>query len=422
VLDGVGSSRKRLAVEVDDDAKWAVRGLRADSRRGFVSVVRGCASRLVFDDGVLGYDFGPQHPLTPRRLRTGLHLIRSLGVLDDGDMLEPREATDDELQLVHSPDYIEVVKLLSEPGQQWDPAGHSHGFGPGDNPAFAGMHNASALIAGGSLQAARGVMAGDFLHAFNPGGGLHHAMRSRASGFCVYNDLAVAIAALLREHDARVLYLDFDVHHGDGVQWLFYDEPRVMTVSFHESGRYLFPGTGDITELGEGAAKGTSVNVPMAPYTQNASWLEAVHTLVPALAERHRPDFIVSQHGCDTHTWDPLAHLALTTEAYREQADFVHQLAHAHCQGRWIVGGGGGYDFYRVVPRSWALIWLAMTGRPAPEYVPEAYRYEWQGEAPMPLPELLVDGDAEFPLLARHDTIADENRATLDAVRRLVLG
>jgi acetoin utilization protein AcuC len=347
--------------------------------------------------------------------------MRSLGILGDGDLLAPRQASDEELQLVHAQGYVDVVKLLSEPGQQWDPAGHVRGFGPGDNPAFPGMHAAAALIAGGSLQAARGVMTGEFVHAFNPGGGLHHAMRDRASGFCVYNDLALAIAALLREHDARVIYLDFDVHHGDGVQWLFYDEPRVMTVSFHESGNYLFPGTGSVSELGEGAARGTSVNVPMAPYTQDDSWLEAVRTLIPELMDRHRPDFIVSQHGCDTHTWDPLAHLALTTRAYDEQARLVHELAHRHCGGRWIAGGGGGYDYYRVVPRSWSLVWLAMTGRTAPEYVPEAYRFEWQGEAPMPLPELLVDSAADFPPLSRHAAISQENRETVESVRRLVL-
>ncbi len=380
-----------------------------------------CQSRLVFDEGMLGYNFGPQHPLRPRRMKTSLHLIRALGVLDDSDLLRPDFATEDELRLVHAPDYIAMVERLSRPEWQWDPDGAPYGFAPGDNPAFPSMHHASALIAGGTLAAARQVMTGETQHAFNGPGGLHHAMRERASGFCIYNDAAVAIAWLLHEYDMRVLYLDFDTHHGDGVQWLFYDEPRVMTVSFHETGRYLFPGTGDVSELGEGAAYGTSVNVPMAPYTQDDSWLEAVRELVPALAERHRPDFIVSQHGCDTHAWDPLAHLALTTRSYEVQAQLVHELAHEYCDGRWIGGGGGGYDIYRVVPRSWSLVWLAMTGRSAPDYIPDSYRLEWQGEAPNPIPELLIDPAEEFPALSRNPAIRGENRRTLEQVRQAVL-
>lgn len=381
----------------------------------------GCSSRLVYSDAVRSYDFGPEHPLTPRRLLTGLSLLRALGVLTDADLLAPREATDEELQLVHAPDYVAAVKRLSNASGRWSVDTLEYGLGPGDNPAFPGMHHAAALIAGGTVELARAVMAGELQHGFNPAGGLHHALRDRASGFCIYNDPAVAIAALLREHEARVLYLDFDCHHGDGVQWLFYDDPRVMTVSFHETGRHLFPGTGDVYELGTGLGRGYSINVPMAPYTQDDSWLDAVRSLVPALAERFRPDVIVSQHGCDTHTWDPLTHLALTTRAYDEQARLVHALAHEHCQGRWIALGGGGYDFYRVVPRSWALVWLTMTGRPAPDYVPEAYIAEWQDEAPQRLPELLLDPPEEFPPLPRHDAILAENRRTLETVRRLAL-
>ena len=159
----------------------------------------------------------------------------------------------------------------------------------------------------------------------------------------------------------------------------------------------------------------------MAPYTQDDSWLEAVQALVPPLAERFRPDFLVTQHGCDTHAWDPLTHLALSTRAYQVQARLVHALAHEQCQGRWIALGGGGYDIYGVVPRSWALVWLAMTGRPAPEELPEAFRLEWQAEAPGPLPELLIDPAEQFPPVPGSEAIVAENRRTLAAVRRLVL-
>lgn len=171
-------------------------------------------------------------------------------------------------------------------------------------------------------------------HAFNAAGGFHHAMQDRASGFCIYNDAAVAIAALLQDYEAHGLYVDFDAHHGDGVQWAFYDEPRVMTVSFHETGRYLFPGTGDLLELGKGAGRGLSVNIPLEAFTEDVSWLEAVSALLPSLVHTFHPDLIVSQHGCDTHTWDPLTHLALTTRAAAAQAKLTHDLAHEHCQGR----------------------------------------------------------------------------------------
>jgi len=176
------------------------------------------------------------------------------------------------------------------------------------------MHEASALVVGGTVMAARRIMDGGIRHAFNPGGGWHHALPNRASGFCVYDDPAVAAAAAVREYGARVLYADFDCHHGDGVQWSFYDDPAVLTVSFHESGRFLFPGSGDVIEVGEGAGRGFAVNVPFAPYTQDDSWMRAVDEILPEMADRFRPDILITAHGADTHVWDPLTHLSLTTD------------------------------------------------------------------------------------------------------------
>ena len=221
------------------------------------------------------------------------------------------------------------------------------------------------MVAGGSLRAMEAILRGDVEHAFHPGGGLHHAMRDRASGFCIYNDVALAVARARRD-GLRVLYLDLDVHHGDGVQALFRDDPGVLTVSFHETGRYLFPGTGFADEIGEGVAAGTSVNVPLEPGTGEGPWLDAVRLLVPSLAAAFRPDIVVSQHGADSHAFDPLAHLRVTTTAMGAAARIVDAVAHRWAGGRWLATGGGGYDAYRVVPRSWSLVWLAGAHRDVP--------------------------------------------------------
>jgi acetoin utilization protein AcuC len=229
----------------------------------------------------------------------------------------------------------------------------------------------------------------------------------------VYNDPALAIAALKAEHGLKVLYLDFDAHHGDGVQALFYDDPRVLTFSIHESGHYLFPGTGAVEERGVGAGLGYSVNAPMEPLTQDESWLAAVRTIVPRLAERFEPDFIVSQHGCDGHAWDPLTHLGITTRAIAEQARLVHELAHHYCGGRWIATGGGGYDYRRVVPRMYALVYSEMAGRPLASEVPEAWRERWASTGPEPLPTHFLDDPADFPPPRGAEEIAGRNAETV---------
>src|SRR6478672_4447635 len=275
---------------------------------------------LVFGPRSATYDFGPAHPLTPRRFGPGIALLEALGAVPT---LAPEPATDDELAWVHEPGYVEIVKAFSR-----DPfASTRAGIGPGDTPAFAGMHEASASVAGGSLRAMEAILRGEVEHAFHPGGGLHHAVPGRASGFCVYDDVALAIARARRD-GLRVLYIDLDVHHGDGVQAIHWDDPGVVTVSVHESGMTLFPGSGFADETGEGVAAGTSVNVPLAAGTGERVWLEALRTLLPELAAAFGPDLVVSQHGADSHAWDPLAHLRNTTTAMGEAARLVDTIAH----------------------------------------------------------------------------------------------
>ena len=363
---------------------------------------------LVFGPRSTDYDFGPGHPLTPRRFGPGIDLLRSVGA-EPGSTPEP--ATDAELRLCHSPEYIEVVRRFSA-----DPFGPTEaGIGLSDNPPFADMHEASAAVAGGSVRAMEAILRGDVEHAFHPGGGLHHAMRDRAWGFCVYNDPALAIARA-RAQGLRVLYIDLDVHHGDGVQALFWNDPGVLTFSIHESGRYLFPGTGDADEVGDGASAGTVVNVPLPPYTGEDAWYPIVESYVPLLAAAFGPDLIVSQHGADSHAWDPLAHLNVTTTAHGKAARLVDALAHRFAGGRWLATGGGGYDAYRVVPRTWALTWLAGAHQEVPGAMPVAWRERWADEAARygqaPLPERFDDApNAGLPYDGSQE--ASEQRARM---------
>lgn len=371
---------------------------------------------LVYGPRSTSYDFGPGHPLTPRRFGPGIDLLRTLGA-EPG--LAPEPAPDEELLWCHEPSYLEAVKRLSgDPGGRPE-AGIGRG---GDNPAFTGMHAAAAMVAGGSIRAMEAILRGDEEHAFHPGGGLHHAMADRASGFCIYDDAALAIARARRD-GLRVLYLDFDVHHGDGVEALFWDDPGVMTVSFHESGRYLFPGSGFLDEVGEGTAAGTVVNVPLEPETGEAAWLEAVIRLVPELAAAFGPDVIVSQHGADSHAWDPLAHLRVTTTAMGEAARIVDLAAHRFAGGRWLATGGGGYDAYRVVPRTWSLVWLAGEHRDVPETTDPAWRDRWAADAAEfgqgPPPERFRDApNAGLPLDWSQEDAEDRSRDVMHAARR----
>jgi acetoin utilization protein AcuC len=337
---------------------------------------------LVYGPRSTTYDFGSGHPLTPRRFGPGISLLETLGAVPN---LAPEPASDDELEWIHEPGYIEVVKAFSR-----DPLGPPRaGIGPGDTPAFAGMHEASAAVAGGSLRAMEAILRGDVAHAFHPGGGLHHAMPARASGFCVYDDPALAIARARRD-GLRVLYVDLDVHHGDGVQAIHWSDPGVMTVSIHETGLALFPGTGFPDDLGSTEARGTKVNLPLDPGTGERGWLPALELVLPALAQAFRPDVVVSQHGADAHAFDPLAHLRVTTTAMGAAARLVDSIAHRHAGGRWLATGGGGYDVYRVVPRAWAHVWLAANHAPVPASTPSAWRELWaadasrHGQAPMP--------------------------------------
>jgi acetoin utilization protein AcuC len=324
------------------------------------------AVRLVWGEAFMAYRLSEDHPLQPIRVKLAVELMRDLGLVEFAELVPPRQATDGELGRCHSRDYVELVRALSEPdlreGVPWAEIA-SGGFASPDNPIADGMHDACAAIAGGSLVAAEAVQSGAALHAFNPAGGLHHAARSRASGFCVYNDVAVA-AAWLRDQGHRVACVDVDVHHGDGTQALFYSDPQVLTISLHESGRYLFPGTGFPDECGVGAGARTAANLPLQPFTWDEPWLAAFEATVPPLLREFRPTVLVTQDGCDTHFLDPLAHLQASTAIWPRIGHRFHELAHELCEGRWVATGGGGYAIREVVPRAWTLLFAEMVEHP----------------------------------------------------------
>lgn len=351
-------------------------------------------AQLMWDEAVTGYDFGPGHPMDPVRLALTMRLVEAFG-LDRGpdavEVVAAKAAGVSTLGLVHRADYIDAVRRASADPKAAETA---YGLGTEDDPAFAGMHEASALIAGQSVGAAEAVWRGDALHAVNFAGGLHHAMPGGAAGFCIYNDAALAVARLLELGAERVAYVDVDVHHGDGVQAAFWDDPRVLTISLHEHPRTLFPHTGWPEETGGAEAEGSVVNVALPAGTGDEGWLRAFHAVVPDLLDVFRPDVLVTQHGADTHFEDPLAHLAVSLDAQRAVAAACHDLAHEHAEGRWVALGGGGYAVVDVVPRSWTHLVAIAAGRaiePAAE-VPEEWRYEVFRRTREPGPYRMTDG------------------------------
>jgi acetoin utilization protein AcuC len=333
---------------------------------------------VVVDDIAKAYDFGPSHPLRPARVLLTYDNIRALGLVERPEVVEvpSSPATLDQVLAVHDSDFVEVVRGIDE-GAVPASAGAEFGLGTGDNPIFKGMHAASMAVCGASIRAAELVASGEAVHAFNPAGGLHHARRREASGFCIYNDPAAAIARILElRPDWRVMYVDVDVHHGDGVQWIFYDDPRVLTVSLHQSGRYLYPGTGFEDEIGGPNALGTSANIPFLPYTSGTDYLWALEALVPSLAAAFEPAVVVTQLGADTHWGDPLANLGLTMPAYPPMAALLHRVAHDHAGGRLVATGGGGYQAETIVPKVWTIHFAEMVG--AGDSIPN----EWLDDKP----------------------------------------
>lgn len=375
---------------------------------------------FIYDESETGYRFNKDHPFNQKRLTLTVDLLRSLNTLPDQAILSPSAALDEQLLAVHSADYVSEVKLLSEaaPNPEAVNQASRYGLDTEDTPFFQGMHAITSTVVGGSLLAVDTVMSGRSSHALHLGGGLHHALSNKGAGFCVYNDASVAIEHAKKQYGARVLYIDTDVHHGDGVQWSFYTDPEVCTVSIHETGKYLFPGTGAVNERGEGIAFGTCINIPLEPYTEDASWLECLEEILNKAIDHFKPDLIVSQHGCDAHAYDPLSHIHCSMNIYKAMPRLIHRLAHQYCEGRWVALGGGGYDIWRVVPRAWSLLWLEMNDHPLIGQVeqdpmlklPSAWLSQWQNECPVILPTTWLDCTDEWEPMPRRHEITLKNR------------
>jgi acetoin utilization protein AcuC len=346
------------------------------------------------------YSFSDDHPLQPSRDQLTMSLLAGLGWLDTPGVSvdQPRPATLSELLTAHTFPYIQAVQAAQAIARGERPATNLgiYGLGTEDCPLFAGIHDAPALLAGASLGAMQAILDGRALHAYSPAGGMHHAMRARAAGFCIYNDIVVAINAAVAA-GLRVAYLDFDAHHGDGVQAAYYESSRVLTVSIHESGRFLFPGTGEATEMGAGDGVGACLNIPLPPDSGDESILLAYDRIIRPAVLAYAPDLLVAQTGSDTHHDDPLTDLAATLALYPQLAARTHELAHESCEGRWLIVGGGGYDPADVTPRAWTAFFGTVLGRDTANVVlPAQWRQASRDKGGRPPAHLLDDSPAAF--------------------------
>lgn len=328
---------------------------------------------VVWEEGLAAYDFGPGHPMSPVRLELTAELCRASGLWDlpHVDLLPAPVASDGQLRAVHDPELIAAVRAASDPiTRPTEEELAPFGLGSEDTPVFDGIHEASARLVGGTLGAVEAIVRGDAARAVSFSGGMHHARAAQAAGFCVYNDAAIAILRALELGERRVVYVDLDVHHGDGVERALWDEVRAVTISLHQSGELLFPGTGFVQDTGGPGAPGSAVNVPLPARTDSAGWLRAIDAVVAPLVRAIRPTLLVTQHGCDTHRDDPLADLAVTIEGQRAAMLLMRDLAEEVCGGRWLALGGGGYAVTDVVPRSWAHLVAIAAGSPLDPALP----------------------------------------------------
>jgi acetoin utilization protein AcuC len=376
---------------------------------------------FIYSSQFNSYCFNHHHPFNQLRVDLSLDLLRKGDYIHDSELIQPRIATDEELSLIHDQGYINIVKKAGH-GEVDHQTALSYGIGTEDTPIFPNMHEASALLVGGTLTAVDWILEEKTQHALNLGGGLHHGFHAKASGFCIYNDSSIAIKYIKQKYNnLRIMYIDTDAHHGDGVQWAFYDDPTVCTFSIHETGRYLFPGTGGVQERGQGAGYGYSFNIPVDAFTEDESWLYAYETAIREIADYFRPDIIITQNGADAHYYDPLTHLSSSIRIYREIPKLAHKIAHKYCDGRWIALGGGGYDMWRVVPRAWSYIWLEMTNRQTVGGpLPNEWVATWQPHAPVSLPTTWEDPHDLYPPIPRKLEIEEKNEKNVAKALELI--
>lgn len=380
---------------------------------------------VVWDDSVTEYNFGPAHPMHPLRLDLTAKLATDLNIFD-----HPRvhlnaipQVDDDELAKLHSVDFIEAVKDAGKTAELPKETIAAYGVGTEDVPRFDEIHEASGRLFMGSLEAAKAITSGSYVRAVNFCGGMHHAMPGKASGFCVYNDVAAGIQHFLDSGYERIVYIDLDAHHGDGVEQFFWDDQRVLTISLHENGRFLFPGTGFAADIGGLQAAASAMNVALPPRTGDDDWLRAFDATVPQVLREFKPQVIVSQHGCDGHRTDPLTHLRLSIDSMRRATEWVRDLADELCDGKWLATGGGGYSIIEVVPRTWSQVVAISAGidiAPGTE-IPQRWRDYVMTLTGREAPVRMTDGNFnDFqPWSNGYDPEADIDRAVI-ATRKAI--
>ncbi len=327
---------------------------------------------FIYDDVLSEHIISNQHPMKPSRLRYTYELLNSYNAFVDvnSQLIEPRRAISEEILQFHSMEYLEAVKNLSRGNVKYNP--NLFNFSEaGDNPIYKGMFNAAMWSTGASITATELILKGKVNKVLNIAGGLHHAMPDKASGFCIFNDPVLAIKMLTKK-GAKVAYIDVDAHHGDGVQYAFYDRDDVLTISLHESGEYIFPGTGSVDETGTGKGRGYSVNVPLYPFTNDEIYLWVVREVIPLIVNTFNPDYLVTQLGIDTHFRDPITHMGLTVQGFSNVVQELSDLAKP-----WIGMGGGGYDVMAVA-RAWTSAYGVMSKQMFPDQIPSNFR-EWYG-------------------------------------------
>ena len=364
---------------------------------------------FIYSDALSQHSLSEMHPMKPVRLRYTYELLEAYGAFDapDVSLVTPRKATDEEIAWYHTPEYVSAVRGLNDGDSSVDQVRFN--FGPGDNPAYDGIFDASALSTGATMTATEMLLSDEVDAAFSISGGLHHAMPSYTYGFCVFNDPVIGIKRLLAE-GMKVAYIDIDCHHGDGVQHAFYDTDAVLTISLHESGAFLFPGTGYTQEIGAGKGRGYSVNVPLYPYTTDEVYLWALREVVLPLLQRFRPDALVTQLGIDSHFRDPITHLALTVQGHSAAVEELKPTG----ETKWLALGGGGYDL-QAVARAWALDFAAISGQQLPAQIPQAYGDRYGVSTLRDVDELAIQDD----MIRDSRTFAE---ASVQSVSRLVFG
>ncbi|GGA82372.1 acetoin utilization protein AcuC [Ornithinibacillus halotolerans] len=368
--------------------------------------------KFVYDTSLLNYHFHNNHPFNQLRVLLTKELLEDSGQLSQEQIISPRIATDEEIALVHDPIYIHTVKSAETLNRE-----HllSYGIGTEDTPVFSNMHEAAAKIVGATLSAVDAVLQNNADHAVNFAGGLHHGFKNRASGFCIYNDAAIAIKYIREKYNLKVLYIDTDAHHGDGVQEAFYSDPNVCTFSIHETGRYLFPGTGNTNERGIKEGHGYSFNLPIDAFTQDESFIDIYETALREIADYFKPDIIITQNGADAHFYDPLTHLCGSMKIYEKIPKVALEISKKYCNNKWIALGGGGYDIWRVVPRAWAQVWNVMKDeQPMKGSLPTTWLNKWESKATSPLPVTWHDKLEEIPTIPRKKEIEEKNKYALE--------